>query len=484
MKTVGTLCRRLDQAVPSLKYYAASFWWVWNFTCYGGFIWTASPQITANHLSSVNVISTLSLIVACAVFAFLQKSQKLLNRDLFLLAGGLLGSIGTVILLFIHIDFDEATYLLYLAGVLTGLGSGILIMKIAQYYGTLQPKTSLGYTLKAATLTILIYFVITGSPSVIGSSILVMVFIITAILLITGNHTEVAANEDPSQYLNPSPIMWRFLSLVFVSFFFTEFSRFSFTGLHSISEMYRANSIAAIAIISIFLICLIALLLIKKQPGFTAIYYPFTFIILAVLTVLTIIGSNSLPSVCVSSTCSFILQTQIFSIFALISFSSKSSPYKVFGAGFCFIGIGSTLGSFIGNYSKGLPESAVFRIGFGFIILVVFVVFLLLIFTRKHAHKLLAEIPDEEVESQVQIDNEFPKPWRNRLDEVCRDFNLSPRESEVFRLLVRGHGIKYISERLVVSIYTTRAHTRNIYVKTGVHTREQLMNLLNKLDEG
>jgi DNA-binding NarL/FixJ family response regulator len=53
------------------------------------------------------------------------------------------------------------------------------------------------------------------------------------------------------------------------------------------------------------------------------------------------------------------------------------------------------------------------------------------------------------------------------------DYDLTPREREVLELLVGGHDFKEVADRLVVSVYTVRAHIRNIYEKLHVHSKSQ-----------
>ena len=61
----------------------------------------------------------------------------------------------------------------------------------------------------------------------------------------------------------------------------------------------------------------------------------------------------------------------------------------------------------------------------------------------------------------------------------AEEAGLTDRETEVFLLLAQGYGSQSISDKLVVSIYTTRAHTRSIYNKLGVHSRKDLMDLVD-----
>lgn len=61
---------------------------------------------------------------------------------------------------------------------------------------------------------------------------------------------------------------------------------------------------------------------------------------------------------------------------------------------------------------------------------------------------------------------------------VAEQYALSPRETEILRFLARGHGAKYIAERLFISADTVRTHCKRIYEKTGVHAKDELLELV------
>lgn len=56
------------------------------------------------------------------------------------------------------------------------------------------------------------------------------------------------------------------------------------------------------------------------------------------------------------------------------------------------------------------------------------------------------------------------------------DYNLSEREVAVLDRLVEGDGCKEIAEALFISVYTVRAHLRNIYDKLHVHSKSQAVS--------
>lgn len=65
-------------------------------------------------------------------------------------------------------------------------------------------------------------------------------------------------------------------------------------------------------------------------------------------------------------------------------------------------------------------------------------------------------------------------------DESIRDlaigYHLTPREAEVLGWFVSGRSIPWIAAKIGVSEGTVRSHTRHIYEKTGVHSRQELLD--------
>lgn len=61
---------------------------------------------------------------------------------------------------------------------------------------------------------------------------------------------------------------------------------------------------------------------------------------------------------------------------------------------------------------------------------------------------------------------------------VGAEYGLTPREGEVFALLAQGRTVGVIREKLVISLNTARFHTKNIYAKLGVHSQQELIDLV------
>ncbi|MEY8563069.1 helix-turn-helix transcriptional regulator [Eggerthellaceae bacterium 3-80] len=66
----------------------------------------------------------------------------------------------------------------------------------------------------------------------------------------------------------------------------------------------------------------------------------------------------------------------------------------------------------------------------------------------------------------------------DRCAEVARTYKLSSREEEVLVLLAKRKTVGIIQRELVIANGTAKAHVRHVYRKLGIHTRQELFDLL------
>jgi DNA-binding CsgD family transcriptional regulator len=60
-------------------------------------------------------------------------------------------------------------------------------------------------------------------------------------------------------------------------------------------------------------------------------------------------------------------------------------------------------------------------------------------------------------------------------------FDVSPRERDIIREIIKGLSNKEIADKLFISLQTVKDHTHRIYIKTNVRSRVQLINLLRDI---
>ena len=68
--------------------------------------------------------------------------------------------------------------------------------------------------------------------------------------------------------------------------------------------------------------------------------------------------------------------------------------------------------------------------------------------------------------------------WDAACDGLAERCGLTAREREVLSLLGRGRTATYIADELGISYNTAKGHIKNLYAKCGVHSRQELIDLL------
>ena len=67
------------------------------------------------------------------------------------------------------------------------------------------------------------------------------------------------------------------------------------------------------------------------------------------------------------------------------------------------------------------------------------------------------------------------------MQRIRADFSLSPREFEVCKLLGRGRNRQFVAAELGVSLETAKTHTTNVYRKLGVHSQQELLDVIESV---
>ena len=63
---------------------------------------------------------------------------------------------------------------------------------------------------------------------------------------------------------------------------------------------------------------------------------------------------------------------------------------------------------------------------------------------------------------------------------LADEFGLTEREGEIFAMLARGRNARFIMEEFVLSRNTVKSHIKHIYAKLGVHSQQELIDLVEQ----
>ncbi len=67
-----------------------------------------------------------------------------------------------------------------------------------------------------------------------------------------------------------------------------------------------------------------------------------------------------------------------------------------------------------------------------------------------------------------------------RVHAIAQGHGLTPREEELFSYWATGHSSRYVQDKMGISAETVKTHVRHIYEKCGVHSREEVIALLEQ----
>lgn len=164
-----------------------------------------------------------------------------------------------------------------------------------------------------------------------------------------------------------------------------------------------------------------------------------------------------------------------------LSFVGMCNPLGslwVFGVGYVFQAMGLAVGAEIGHVALVAAANA----GAGHAINVVnalvmcgFVAYLLIglrgfSFSHSFAEIVPAVAPERAIDESALV--------AQACEATAREFELTEREAEVMRLLALGRSGPEIQDELSISRNTAKTHVRHVYRKTGVHSQQELMDLV------
>ena len=170
-------------------------------------------------------------------------------------------------------------------------------------------------------------------------------------------------------------------------------------------------------------------------------------------------------------------EVMAYYVLAALARRNVENCVAVFAWGLAMYAVGVAVGALAGRVAGGLVGiDAASQVAVAAVVQFCFVAFVA-VFMRGFSFKeAIGEVEATEV---VQA----PVPSvAGRLDSRCEavaaERDLTPRELDVLRLLAQGRNAAYIQEELVLARNTVKVHVRHIYTKLGVHSQQELIDLV------
>lgn len=248
---------------------------------------------------------------------------------------------------------------------------------------------------------------------------------------------------------------------------------------------------------------LVGFVLIWRRSTFRGFYKLITFTIAASIVLTPVF--TAVPS---WSSLLVLIGYNTFNVFiwvllANITYSLRLPATFVFGLGWGFLTAGNTMGQIAGNLIVEAVEPSLLILSLvsGLAALAIFALFVFVLkdddlvdikkipFTveaedETAASNAEAGISDTQAGTAPDGDEPQPGSFQWACLEMAREQGLTPRETEIMLLFARGRTSTYIQEELFISRGTVTTHLQHIYRKAGVHSKQELLDLIeSKLPE-
>lgn len=255
------------------------------------------------------------------------------------------------------------------------------------------------------------------------------------------------------------------------------------------TAVFNSDFSAAVAGVNMSLCMLIAVSLLAglfialhAVPDPTAVFKGCMPAMLAVFSVMPLVADRLGPLAGATMIVCYDVLALAFSIYLVAFLRDRGyDPYLNAGV---FVGVSNLtllLGLWIGVALNALWSAQ----GVPLLTLLAFVaiypVGMALLFIQKaHGHREPNPVPPTPSTAAPPLGEQIEDYYAVSMASFARTHGLTPRESEVCALLVRGRSVKVVAEELGITQNTAWTHIKNLYAKCGVSTKQDLMNLFEK----
>lgn len=510
-------CLRVGDRLPFLKSVGFALWIGWFGVAYSTTAWVSDDASTVSALGIMFTTSTISHMVGLVAFALTAlRFPGFATKRPLIVGSGLVAVIGCLIVALSSPDCGSPVpFGLFLVGcAFTGLGTAALGINSGLMLCTLKPGHALRTILIAELIASAIQLMVSGVDPLFGRIIFVTLPIGSAFCFAVNSFAATPEAARESSRLRPNGVFGRFLIAVFILSVAANLGRGLYSSVASPAVLAFDGTTISFVLIAIIVVLLVFFAGARTTPNFVRLFYPAACLIMLSLLVMYLFPEDLSLGLVTSSIAYQVFDMVMWYAFAYIVFESKVSAIVVVSLGRAVIAGGVTTGNLLGETCIAASGSLSSWAPILFIVLFAVVLGAFLLFPERYINRLLLPIPDEDLqfevpprktsyekvrtlstrdtnneaeqsptkkdETRIQEDSAGkPGPWKTRALALADAASLTEREKEVFLMLARGRGSQSISDALTISLYTTRAHTRNIYTKLDVHSRQELIDKVN-----
>lgn len=454
-----------------------------GFACYQGFVysvfyWGSNEELTLGPLVLERAELLLTLLFMLLSFAAVRVTPAIMNR---LLESKPILALCSVLLLVGSIVSrlsDSLIVALVLAeGLMLGGALGVLLLAWGRELGNTSPRIASCELFAATGFAGAALFALSFAPEIVAASAAEFLPLVSAACLLASQTLRNRAQEDelvsqaPAQ-LTPTPQKQASVRRLSRKMMMGA----ALFGLAAgLVETYRSDPgalttpdfPATLLMLALFCIAVLQTLSAKaddERETFGNMYRIALLVIMAGFLFSPILSAASFGGEAIVLAGYLGLFATFMSLFLAMANISHDDAALVFAHGFTALYAGEAFGIFVANvFDIANPLRITPYAVFAFAGLMVLIAYLFL-FTERDFRELSAVVDDKD----------FAEEARKVLVERAK---LSSREAEVLALALKGRTNERIATELIIAKSTADTHLRRIYAKCGVHSRQELIDL-------
>jgi DNA-binding CsgD family transcriptional regulator len=462
------------KALFPYSFLGVGLYWTWIYTvCFSAMVFPQNENAIAFAQSSEYVsmlFYVLVLLVSALLSNLLTRGGMRAFKWLSVFPG--LAGAGTLLMAISFSFMENAHLVMMLGAALTGLGTGALL----NMWGLLFTQMRANYAPLRISLALLVSFV---SYLLLSLLPFVAVVIITSLLpliscrllFVARNSTEFSSKKDTVSVTqeNVKSIDQNYPWQLGIGLLSCGIPLGLLLGMTfvQVNMGYEVPLICIVVNACICVLILVYLAVTNRNLGFSTIY---RIILPITICGLFLIASFQSQFIVLSL---FLIRTgyALFDVLIWLQLQkvfSSTGTFKMFGLSrLCLDGgvfVGLTLHRFVISNNPELFNVIIFWSA-------VFLVFTLpVVLTRRRVANAWFLLPASSKEAE-----DFDIACREIAERQC----LTKRETEIMALIARGRNGTYIQGKLFISLNTFQTHSRNIYRKLSIHSRQELMSLFD-----
>lgn len=372
-----------------------------------------------------------------------------------------------------YIEGFSSQFIVFLGAFLRGAGSAVLLLALGRYLCSIEPKRSAliiagGYTIFGVTSFLLSF----TSHDVIAFAALV--FPIASGFCLLWSNEKIAIAPPDKQLPNKKILRKIPLDTVILLFLCALAGVISgaFSSSSNLINSRAFNMLWMIIYLVVFLAYCVWVFYFKRDdpdalwPFLVLIIFSGLFAYSAFSTINLELATNFMSA----TRRTLMLFCWVF--MAASIYREKLPILLVFGVGnLVFSQVPVMISYLIGIFNPQLDtyEASLVNIGTTAVMALVLVVAIIVVIMKNRApHNSALE------------ESGMPDATTSAIDIVAEENALSPRESEIALLIVKGYTLPMIGEKLFISTDTVRSHSKNLYKKLGIHKKQELIMLVEE----